>query len=309
MAADAYPTRPVKIIVGFGPASAADVTARIVGQRLGETMGQQFVVENRTGAGSSIGTEEVVRASKDGYTLLMGSVANTINATVRDPSFDFAKDLAPIALVATLPNILVVPPSLGVKSVQELIALAKSKPGQLSFGSAGAGTSTHLSGELFNMMAGVKIKHIPYQGSAQAVTDLLAGRIDIMFAPVSSVRAYIADGKLVALASTELKRTSAAPDLPTMTEAGLKGFNTDIWYGLMAPAGTPAPILATLNRAVNDALASEEVLSALHRQGIDALGGTPAAFAHYIETETRKWAGVAAAAGLPVAKPGAALSH
>jgi tripartite-type tricarboxylate transporter receptor subunit TctC len=299
--AQAYPTRPVKLIVGFGPASAADVTARILAQRLDQIMGQQFVVENRPGAGSSIGAEYVVRAPKDGYTILLATVGNAVNATLSpDLNFDFAKDLAPIVLVSTLPNILVVHPSLGVKKVQELVALAKSKPGQLSFGSAGVGTSTHLAAELFNMMAGVKIVHIPYQGSPQAVTDLLAGRIGIMFSPVSTALPHIADGKLVALASTQLQRSSAAPDLPTMAELGFKDFDCGIWFGLMAPAGTPPEIVNTLNRAANDALASDQVRAALRRQGIDTLGGSPEKFANYIGAEIKKWADVAAAAGLTV---------
>jgi tripartite-type tricarboxylate transporter receptor subunit TctC len=297
--AQVYPTRPVKLIVGFGPASAADVTARILAQRLDQTMGQRFVIENRPGAASSLGAEYVVRAPKDGYTLLLATVANAVNATLsHDVNFDFAKDLAPIALVATLPNILVVHPSLGVKSVQELVALAKSKPGQLSFGSAGVGTSTHLAAELFNMMAGVKIVHIPYQGSPQAVTDLLAGRVAIMFSPISTALPHVAEGKLVALATTQLQRASAAPDLPTMAELGFKDFDCGIWFGLMAPAGTPPEIINTLNRAANDALASDQVRAALGRQGIDALGGSPEKFANYIGTEIKKWADVAAAAGL-----------
>jgi tripartite-type tricarboxylate transporter receptor subunit TctC len=299
--AQAYPTRPVKLIVGFGPASAADVSARILAQRLDQTMGQQFVVENRPGAASSIGAEYVVRAPKDGYTLLLATVANAVNVTLSpDLNFDFAKDLAPIVLVSTLPNILVVHPSLGVKSVQELVALAKSKPGQLSFASAGVGTSTHLSAELFNMMADVKIVHIPYQGSPQAVTDLLAGRTGLMFSPISTALPHVAAGKLVALASTQLQRASAAPDLPTMAELGFKDFDCGIWFGLMAPAGTPREIINTLNRAANDALASDQVRDALRRQGIDALGGSPEKFANYIGTEIKKWADVAAAAGLVV---------
>jgi len=299
--AQAYPARPVKLIVGFGPASAADVTARILAQRLDQTVGQQFVVENRPGAASTIGAEYVVHAPKDGYTLLLATVVNAVNATLsHDVNFDFAKDLAPIALVATLPNILVVHPSLGVKSVQELVTLAKSKPGQLSFGSAGVGTSTHLAAELFNMKAGVKIVHIPYQGSPQAVTDLLAGRTAIMFSPISTALPHVAGGKLVALATTQLQRASAAPDLPTMAELGFKDFDCGIWFGLMAPAGTPPDIINTVNRAANDALASDQVRAALRLQGIDALGGSSEQFASYIGTEIRKWADVAAAAGLIV---------
>jgi tripartite-type tricarboxylate transporter receptor subunit TctC len=250
-----YPSRPVRVLVGFGPGSSADLAARIVTQRLSQTLAQQFVVENRAGAGSNIATEAVVRAAKDGYTLLLGTVANTINVSLApNTSFDFQKDLAPIALVSTLPNILVVHPSTGAKTVPELVSLAKAKPGELSFASSGVGTSPHLSGELFNVMAGVKLVHVPYQGSAQAVTDLLAGRTAAMFSPASTVLQHVKDGKLTALASTQLKRAGSAPELPTMDEAGLKGFDTGVWFGLMAPTGTPKEIIDKLAQAVNEAL-------------------------------------------------------
>jgi tripartite-type tricarboxylate transporter receptor subunit TctC len=195
-----------------------------------------------------------------------------------------------------LPNILVVHPSLGVDSVPALISLAKAKPDQIFFGSSGVGTSPHLSGELFNQMAGIKLVHVPYPGSAQAVTDLLAGRVQVMFSPASTVLPQVGAGKLEALASTEIRRTSAAPDLSTMDEAGLPGFDTSVWFGLLAPAGTPPQVIATLNRAVNEALASEDVLARLRVQGMDPLGGTPQDFAHTIASETDKWARVISAA-------------
>jgi tripartite-type tricarboxylate transporter receptor subunit TctC len=296
---DAYPLRPVHIIVGFGPGASADIAARVLAQRMGQTLGQQFIIENRPGAGSNIASEYVARAPKDGYVLLFGTVANTINTTLsKNLAFDFGKDFTPISLAVTLPNILVVHPSLGVERVADLITLAKAKPQQIFFGSSGVGTSPHLSGELFNEMAGIKLVHVPYPGSAQAVTDLLAGRVQVMFSPASTVLPHVSEGKLKALASTQLKRTSVAPDLPTMTEAGLAGFDTSVWFGLLAPAGTPQDVITKLNHAVNDALSSDDVLALLRLQGMDPLGGTPETFARTIVSETEKWARVIAAAGL-----------
>jgi tripartite-type tricarboxylate transporter receptor subunit TctC len=296
---ESYPARPVRIVVGFGAGASADIAARVIAEKMGEILGQQFVIENRPGGGSNIATEYVARAPKDGYTLLCGTVANTINTTLStNLTFDFAKDFAPVALTVTLPNILVVHPSLGVDSVPALINLAKAKPDQIFFGSSGVGTSPHLSGELFNQMAGIKLVHVPYPGSAQAVTDLLAGRVQVMFSPASTVLPQVDAGKLEALASTELRRTSAAPALSTMDEAGLPGFDTSVWFGLLAPAGTPPQLIATLNRAINEALASEDVLARLRAQGMDPLGGTQQDFAHTIASETDKWARVISAAGL-----------
>jgi tripartite-type tricarboxylate transporter receptor subunit TctC len=299
LADDAYPLRPVHIIVGFGPGASADIAARVLAQRMGQTLGQQFVIENRPGAGSNIASEYVARAPKDGYVLLFGTVANTINTTLsKNLTFDFGKDFAPVSLAVTLPNILVVHPSLGVGSVADLITLAKAKPQQIFFGSSGVGTSPHLSGELFNELAGVKLVHVPYPGSAQAVTDLLAGRVQVMFSPASTVLPHVSDGKLKALASTQIKRTSVAPNLPTMTEAGLAGFDTSVWFGLLAPAGTPQEVVTKLNHAVNDALASDDVRALLRAQGMDPLGGTAETFARMIVSETEKWARVITAAGL-----------
>jgi tripartite-type tricarboxylate transporter receptor subunit TctC len=299
LADDAYPLRPVHIIVGFGPGASADIAARVLAQRMGQTLGQQFIIENRPGAGSNIASEYVARAPTDGYVLLFGTVANTINTTLsKNLTFDFGKDFAPVSLAVTLPNILVVHPSLGVGSVADLIKLAKARPQQIFFGSSGVGTSPHLSGELFNEMAGVKLVHVPYPGSAQAVTDLLAGRVQVMFSPASTVLPHVTDGKLKALASTQIKRTSVAPNLPTMTEAGLAGFDTSVWFGLLAPAGTPQEVVTKLNHAVNDALASDDVRALLRVQGMDPLGGTPETFARMIVSETEKWARVITAAGL-----------
>jgi tripartite-type tricarboxylate transporter receptor subunit TctC len=297
--ADDYPTRPIRVMVGFSAGTGADITARVVGQRMGQILGQQIVVENKAGAGSSLAAEFVARAPKDGYTLLIASIANPINAVVgSNLSFDFPKDFTPIVRLTTTPNILVVHPSIGVKSVRELIDLAKAKPDQLSFGSSGVATGTHLSAELFKVMAGVKMVHVPYGGSPQAVTDLLAGRIQVLFSPASTVLQHVREGKLVALASTETKRTAIAPDLPTMVEAGLPGFETGLWFGLMAPAGTAKDIVDKLNSAANEALKADEVAKALAPQGIDVVGGSPDDFARYLDNEMKRWATVAEAAGL-----------
>lgn len=293
-----YPARPVKIVVGFPPGAAADLVARVVAQRLGDGLGQQFIVENKPGAGSNIATEGVVRSPADGYTLLMGTVANTINSSlVKGLGFDFERDLAPITAVATVPNLLVVHPSVAAHSVQELIVVAKAKPGAILFGSSGNGTSPHLSGELFNLMAGVKLVHVPYKGSPQAVTDLLAGRVSVMFSPASTVLPHIKAGTLRALASSGAQRASAAPDLPTIAESGLTGFETAVWFGLLAPTATPRDIVTRLNKETVRVLAAADVKTQLAAQGIDPIGGTPEQFAGYIKQETAKWRRVVAASG------------
>ena len=294
-----YPARPIHVIVGFGAGSGADVSARVIGQRMGQILGQQFVVENKAGAGSSLAAEAVARAPKDGYTLLMATIANPILAVVNSNlSYNFPKDFAPVVRLTTTPNILVVHPSVGVKTVKELIALAKAKPDALSFGSSGVATGTHLSGELLKVMTGIKMVHVPYGGSPQAVTDLLTGRIQLLFSPASTVLQHVREGKLVALASTEAKRTAIAPELPTMAEAGLPGFETGLWFGLLAPAGTPKAAIDKINRAGNEALKAEEVTKVLSPQGIDLVGGSPEDFARYLDSEMKRWAEVATAAGL-----------
>jgi tripartite-type tricarboxylate transporter receptor subunit TctC len=297
--ADDYPTRPIRIIVGFGAGSGADITARVVGARMSEILGQQIIVENKTGGGSNIGAEYVAHAPKDGYTLFLATISQPINAAVQPHvNFDFVKDFSPIVLVSTIPNLLVVTPSLGVHSVQELIALAKKKPGGLSFGSSGVNTGTHLSAELFKVLTGVKMVHVPYAGSAQAVNDLLASRIDLLFTPASTVVQFVHQGKLVALAATESKRIEIAPEIPTMAEAGLPGFNTGLWFGLLAPSGTPQAVIDKISAAANEAIKTEAVAKALRPQGITLLGGTPDAFGSYIASEMARWDKVARDAGL-----------
>ena len=295
-----YPSHPVHIIIGFSPGSVADTPARLLGQKFSQALKQQFIVENKPGAGSNIAAEFVARAPKDGYTLLMATAAQTINASI-SPSlnFDFQKDFAPIALVASVPNILVVHPSLGVDNLKDLIALAKQKPGELVYGSSGVGTSTHLAGELINVMAGVKLTHVPYPGSSQSLTDVLAGRIPLLFVPAAPAMQYIEKGQLKAIAVTQLKRASIAPNVPTMAEAGLPGYDIGLWFALTAPAGTPGEVIDKIARATNTAMQAPDLVAALQAAGIDPItDSTPDSFARYIDSEIKKGAEVAAAAGL-----------
>ncbi len=297
---DDYPSRPVRIVFGFGPGSSGDVMSRVLARRMSQDLGQPFIVEGKPGANGQLGAAQVARAPNDGYTLFLASVSNATNVAITPASAtDLAKELTPIALVATVPSILVVHPSLGVANVQELIALAKAKPDQLFFGSVGVGSPPHLAGELFKVMAGVKLVHVPYAGgSGQAATDLIAGRISMVFSPASTIAPHIAAGSVKALAAATAKRAGLFPGLPTIAEAGLPGFDSGIWGGLMAPAGTPRPVIDRLARAADDALKTPEVQAVLRNAGIDPLGGTPGDFAELIQAEIEKWTKVAKAAGL-----------
>jgi len=298
-AAQEFPTRPVRVLVGFTPGAAADITARVLASRMSQILNQQVVVENKPGAGSSLAADYVSHAAKDGYTLLIGTSANLTNAVISpNLGFDFVKDFSPIALITTAPVILVVNPSLGVDSVQELIALARKRPGEINYGSTGVGAAPHLAGELFNARAGVKLVHVPYQGSPQAVTDLLAGRVSVMFSPASAVIPHVKAGKLKALASAASRRPGIAPDLPTMAEAGVPDFDASIWFGLTAPAGTPRPVIDRLAAAVNEALTSDDAKASYAAQGFDLLGGGPEDFARTIASDTERWTVAARAAGL-----------
>jgi len=294
-----YPNRPIRFVVGFIPGSSADITARVLGNRMSQILGQQIVVEGKPGAGSNLAAEYVARAPKDGYTLFVLSSANLTNAAINpNLPFDIVKDFAPIALINSVAVILVVHPSVGAGSVQELIALAKSKPGELLYASTGVGTAPHLSGELLSMRAGVKLVHVPYQGSPQAATDLIAGRVSMMFSPASAVVSQVEAGTLKVLASAAGKRPGILPNVPTMAEAGMPDFDTSIWFGLVAPAGTPRPVIDKLAGAVREAVASNEVVTAWRPQGIDPLAGGPEDFARHIASESKRWSEVAAAAGL-----------
>jgi tripartite-type tricarboxylate transporter receptor subunit TctC len=294
-----YPNKPVHLIVGFIAGSSADITARVLGNRMSQLLGQQIVVENKPGAGSSLAAEYVARSPKDGYTLFVGSSANITNAAINPKlSFDIVKDFAPIALVNSAAVILVANPSVGVSSLKELIELAKQKPGEINYASTGVGTAPHLSGELLNMRAGLKLVHVPYQGSPQAATDLLAGRVQIMFSPASGVVAQVESGKLKVLASATAQRTGILPNVPTMAEAGMPDFVTSIWFGLMAPAGTPREIVDKLARVTIEAAKSPEVITSWRPQGIDPMIAGPDEFGKFAGKEMTRWSEVANAAGL-----------
>ena len=294
-----YPNAPIHIVCGFAPGSTADLSARVVGAKMGQILGQQIVVESRLGAASSIAGAAVARAPKDGYTLYVGSAANLIIAAMSSNlNFDFVKDFIPITLLTSTPTVLVMHPNAGVKNVKELIALAKAKPDSLSFGSSGVASSTHLALELFKSLAQVKITHVPYSGSPPVVTDLLAGRLQGFFAPASSVMEHVKTGKLIALAVTESKRSVIFPELPTMIEAGVPEFESVLWFGIVAPTGTPKPIIDKLSKAANEALKSEDVISALKAQSTATIGGSPEDFGRYIAAEEKRWVTVVNGAGL-----------
>ena len=296
--AQTYPAKPVRLVLGFPPGSAVDVVGRIFAAKLGEAVRQTVVVENRPGAGSNIAAEAVVRAPADGYTLFMGSIANTINVSLyKSLAFDFGRDLTAISGIASLPNLLVVHPSMPVHSVRELIATAKARPNDILFGSSGNGTSPHLSAVLFGSMAGVKIVHVPYKGSPEAVTDLVAGRTQMMFAPASTALPFVKSGKLRALATSTAKRAAIMPDLPTVDEAGVNGFETSLWFALYAPEATPKDIIGRLNAAAAQALNDADLKQKFAAQGIDPFGGTVAQTADFTRAEIAKWAKVVRESG------------
>jgi tripartite-type tricarboxylate transporter receptor subunit TctC len=293
--AQTYPTQPIRVLIGFGPGSAADILARLVGKQMEVSLGQPIVVENRPGNSSMIAAETVARASADGYTLFMATIANTLNPAETKSNFNLGKDLAPIALLGIVPNVLVAHPSVPADNLQELIALAKSKPESLTFGSSGYATASYMAAELFNERAGTKILAIPYQGgSNQAVSDLLSGRITLMFNVAATLAPHVEAGKLKAFAVAQSRRASIMPDVPTLAEAGMPGYDAGIWIGLLAPAGTPPAIIEKLSGAANDALSTEEVRTALKRQGTDPVGGTPKEFADFIHADIEKWTAVLA---------------
>ncbi|GAA4338896.1 tripartite tricarboxylate transporter substrate binding protein [Pigmentiphaga soli] len=294
-----YPARPVRLLVGFPPGSASDVAARIVSQKLGPLLGQTVVVENRPGASSNIAAKAVADAAPDGYVLFFSTVANVINTAGRGSQVvDIGTQLTPVGMIGAVPNILVVNPSLGVDTLPAFITLLKSRPGQVAYGSAGTGTALHMAAELFSMMAGVKMLHVPYQGSAPAVTDLVGGQTQVMFAPASTVLPFVKSGKLKAIASTGLRRTDSAPDLPTIDELGLKGFESTVWYGIEGPPGLPANVTATLEKAIQTAAADPDVQSQFKAQGIESNVQDHAAFGAYIRSETEKWTNVVKASGI-----------
>ena len=294
-----YPARTVRVIVPSAPGGGTDISARILAPQLTQQLGQQFVVENRAGAGTMIGGEAVARAAPDGYTLLMGISTLAINpAMYKKVPYDALKDLAPISQAVSLSNVLVVHPSLPAKSVKEFVALVKPRPGQVNFASAGVGTSPHLSMELFLVMTGVKMLHVPYKGSGPGVTDLIAGHVPVMMPNMLSAQPHIKSGRLRALGVTGSKRAPGAEDIPTIAEAGVPGYEAVQWYGLLAPAGTPRDIITRLHGATVKALQNPEVRQRLLNDGAEPVGSSPEEFAAYLRSETAKWAKVIQAAGI-----------
>ena len=289
--AQTYPTKPIRWVVPFPPGGSTDLLARVVGQKLTESWGQQVIVDNRGGAGGTLGAAEAARAAGDGYTLLMGAIHHTI-ATSAYPKlpYDFQRDFAPITVVAIVPNVLVVNPSVPAKSVKELIAYAKANPGKLTYGSAGMGTAHHLIGEVFNARAGVDILHVPYKGSAPAVADLIGGQVSIMYDTVASCLPHVKAGKLRPLAVATAKRSSALPDVPTIAEAALPGFEVTTWFGALAPAKTPKELVIKLNAEMVKILNMPDVRKRLLDAGAEPVGNTPEAMAAQIKRETEEFA-------------------
>ena len=294
-----YPSKPVKIIVPSAPGGGTDISARVLAQHLSQSMGQQFYVENRPGAGNMIGIDAAARSPPDGYTLLMTASTLTINhVTYKKVLYDAVRDFAPISLVVSLPSVLVVHPSVPARSLAELIALAKSKPDELTYGSAGVGTNPHLAMELFKTMAGVSIRHIPYKGVGPAMNDLVAGQVSSMIAGMLTTKPQVDAGTLRGLAVSGLERVESLPKIPTVAEAGVPNYQALQWYGLLAPAGTPAPVVAKLHAETAKATRSREMKERLAADGAEPVGNTPAEFAAHIKEEMAKWAQVARAAGI-----------
>src|SRR5262245_54765361 len=296
--AQAYPSRPVRIIVAAGAGGAIDILARLFGQWLSERLGQPFVIENRPGGGNNIGTEAAVRAPADGYTLLMVNVTNVINATLYEKlNFNFIRDIAPVVGLDREPYVIVVHPSVPARTVPDLIAHAKANPGKTNMASGGTGTGTHVTGELFKMLTGVSMVHVPYRGTAPALTDLLGGQVQVMFSTMPAAIEYIRAGKLHALAVSTAKRSEALPDIPTVGDF-LPGFEASTWYGVGAPRNTPAEIVDKLNKEFNTALADPKIKARLADLGGTVLGGSAADFGKLIAEETEKWAKVIRAANI-----------
>jgi tripartite-type tricarboxylate transporter receptor subunit TctC len=290
--AQAYPSRPVRIVVGFAAGGGIDTIARLMGQWLSERLGQPFVVENRPGAGGNVGTEAVVRAAPDGYTLLLAFSSNAINATLYEKlNFSFIRDIAPVAGVIRVPNVMLVNPSVPAKTVPEFIAYAKANPGKISMASGGIGTPAHVSGELFKMMAGVDMVLVPYRSGGPALTDLIAGQVQVMFPNTGASLEYVKAGKLRALAVTAATRSDALPDIPTVSEF-VPGYEASTWFGIGAPKATPAEIVEKLNKEINASLADPKLQARLADLGGTPLVGSPAAFGKLIAEETEKWGNV-----------------
>jgi tripartite-type tricarboxylate transporter receptor subunit TctC len=298
--ADEYPSRPIKWIVGYPAGGTTDILARLIGQWLSEHVGQQVIIENRPGAGNNIGTEAVINAPPDGYTVLLVNPANGINASLyKKLNFNFVRDIAPVAGLTRVPNVMEINPDIPAKSVQEFIDYAKAHPGTINMASSGNGTSVHLSGELFKMMTGVKMQHVPYRGAAPALTDLISGQVQVLFDNMPSSIEHIRAGKLRALGVTTAVRSPALPDVPTVAET-VPGYEASAWFGMGAPKGTPPEVINKLNAQINAALADPNIQARLADLGGTVMAGTPADFGKVIADETEKWSKVVDAVGISV---------
>ena len=298
--AQSYPAKPVRWVVGYPPGGATDILARIIGAHLSEKLGQQFIIENKPGAGNNIATEYVINSPPDGYTVYLVNPANGINASLyKKLSFNFVRDMAPVGGLMRVPNVMTVNPNVPAKTVDEFIAHVKANPGKVNLASSGNGTSVHLSGELFMTMTGAKMTHVPYRGSAPALTDLLGGQVHVIFDNMPSVISHIKGGKLRALGVTTEQRSDQLPDVPTVAET-VKGYEASAWFGMGAPAKTPPDVIAVLNKAINDALADPKIKARLADLGGASMGGTPADFGKIVQSETDKWRKVVELSGASV---------
>ncbi|HVJ25843.1 MAG TPA: tripartite tricarboxylate transporter substrate binding protein [Burkholderiales bacterium] len=298
-AQDTWPSRPIRFILPFPPGGGTDILGRLIGERLSAGLGQPVVTENRGGAGGNVGAEAAARSAPDGYTIVLVAPSLAISPSLYSKiNYDPVKDFAPISLVATVPNVMITQPSLPVQNLQEFIAYVKSKPGQLNFGSGGAGTSNHLAGELFNLVTGTKLVHIPYKGVNLAMQDVLSGNVHLVFIGIPAAAPHVKAGKLRALALVAPQRSAALPDVPTVAEAGLREFEVTTWYGVLAPAGTPRNVITRLNGELVKIMHSPELKDKLAAMGTDPLTGTPEEFAAYIKSEIAKWGDVIRKAGV-----------
>ena len=296
--AQTYPSKPIRMIVPFAPGGGTDILARIIGQQLADAWGQPVNVENRAGASGNLGTELVARSAPDGHTLVMAINTHAVNASLYSKlPFDPVKDFTPVILVATTANILVVHPSVPANTVQELIALAKAQPGKLNYASGGSGTTSHLAAELFKTMAGVEMTHVPYKGGGAAYTDLISGQVQLYFVGIPGTVQYLKAGRLRALGVTTPRRSPAAPEVPTIAEAGLPGFSATTWWGILAPAGTPQPVIARIDQEVARILKMPEVRAKLDAQGFEPVASTPESFAAFMRSEVELWGKAVKASG------------
>ena len=300
-ASGGYPNKPIKLVVPYPPGGPTDIVARVVAQKLSEQLGQSIIIDNRPGAGANLGAEAVARSPADGYTLMVATTAHAINpALFSKLNYSIIKDFAPISQLTAGPLVIVATPNLAANNVKELIALAKAKNGEINFASSGNGQSTHLSAELFNAMAGTKMNHIPYKGSAPALTDVMSGQADLMFDTMLSAMPFVKGGKLKAIAVTSAQRSPVAPDIPTIAESGLPGYEAIAWNGLFAPAGTPKEVVDQINAALKKVLEAPDVKQRFDAQGFAAQWGTPADFGKFVQSEVDKWAKVVKTSGAKV---------